>query len=255
MRWHTLIKIIGFFFFLFSIHACGIWKKNPYSSDKNNKMLVNIRENIKKNAFNEPYLKAKIKVNYSSVERNIQLSGQIRMIKDSVIYISLTKFGFPVAKLRITPQQVEFYENINKTYFQGDLKNLSSMIGLDLEFDQFQNLITGDPLVYPDEKNWNITDVNENKITIEPVRKHHITKMILLPSLKTFETLMEYEGEKALLEYPEYLQENNIWFPKKIEIKNPAHQVEIRFNKLQTKEKPVIKFHIPESYTKMEVGK
>ncbi len=218
-------------------------------------MLVNIRENIKKNAFHAPYLKSKIKVNYTSPERNIQLSGQIRMIKDSVIYISLTKFGFPVAKLHITPERVEFYENINKTYFRGDLKSLSSLIGLDLEFDQLQNLITGDPLVYPDKKNWNITDVKENKITIEPVKRGYILKMILLPSSKTSETVMEFEGEEIVLKYPEYSQENNKWFPQKIEIENPEHQIEIRLNKPQTKEKPVIKFHIPENYQRMQVGK
>ena len=44
------------------------------------------------------------------------------MIKDTAIWISINKLGFPLGKLFITPERASFYEVIGKSYFDGDFR-------------------------------------------------------------------------------------------------------------------------------------
>ncbi len=236
----------------FLLQSCGIFKKTPSNPVKTH-ALADIRKNIKLHAFPAPYLKTKIKIRLETPERNIKLSGQIRMIKDSAIYISIHKMGFPVAKAIITPEEAGYYENITKTYYRGNIKDLSRILGIALSYEQFENLITGDPLVFPDEDNWNITGVENGQITLEPTRQDNIVFMILNAFYKTQKAQLQYQNEEGTLEYPSYYKDKNLTFPQKIIIDSGENHVEIEMNPPQTDKRPDIRFKWPGHYKRVDI--
>jgi len=106
---------------------------------------------IKKNtkvSFDRSTVKASLSIKYKGKAELPSLNGSMRMIKDSVIWISLSKLGFPVAKLMITQSEVKFYEKFSKTYFDGNYKIISDLLGADFNFEMVQNVFLGEPLFH-----------------------------------------------------------------------------------------------------------
>ena len=62
----------------------------------------------------------------------------MRMEKDQKILIMSTPIS--VVKALITPEKVSFYNKLDNTYFEGDFKYLSDLLGTDLDFEKVQNL-------------------------------------------------------------------------------------------------------------------
>ena len=85
-------------------------------------------------------------------------SRNIRKIeKDKKIWLSASVFGFPVAKGVITPDKVQYYVKINKTYFDGDFSEIQKIFGVPLDFTMLQNLLLGDRLFEMKAKKRNLT--------------------------------------------------------------------------------------------------
>src|SRR5690625_3983346 len=68
-------------------------------------------------------------------EESISLS--LRMEKDKVIWVSAKFAGLiPMAKLMVTPDRVQFYEKVNRQYFDGDFSLLSKWLGTEIDFQK-----------------------------------------------------------------------------------------------------------------------
>lgn len=112
---------------------------------------------VKKNeqaAFTRESIKATLAIKFKGREEVPNINAALRMVKDSVIWINFTKLGFPVAKLMITRDEVQFYEKVTKTSFQGDFKLISSWMGTEFDFDKVQNLFLGEPLLNLKGERW-----------------------------------------------------------------------------------------------------
>ncbi|GEM_PF-5603109 len=67
--------------------------------------------------------------------------------KDSVIVAVAKKFGFVIAKARITPDSVTILDPVNKTYSTYPLAQITHTIGLPPRFDLIQDIIWGNPIL------------------------------------------------------------------------------------------------------------
>lgn len=75
----------------------------------------------------------------------------LRMVEDSIIWGSLQKFGFEFARIRITPERFQMLNRIERSFVDEDISKVSELIGINLEFGQFWNLLRGVPLYSPAE--------------------------------------------------------------------------------------------------------
>lgn len=82
---------------------------------------------------------AKIDVEYDGMSYN----GTLRMVKDSVIWISMGKFGFEGARVMLTKDSVFFLNKINREYFSGNYNFLYGILGLKVNYDIVQSLLLG----------------------------------------------------------------------------------------------------------------
>lgn len=72
------------------------------------------------------YLNTRTKIQYRDEDRNVSTSANIRIKKDSIIWMSLTPlFGIEVARALVTQDSLVLMNRLNKEYMVYDFKNLS----------------------------------------------------------------------------------------------------------------------------------
>lgn len=102
-----------------------------------------IVELMKKNQFRFITLSLKFNAEVQTGEENNSFSGNIYIVKDSTIWISVQKLGLEAFRLLITPDSVKMLDRINKVYIAGDYFVLSQMLKSNFDFDILQALFTG----------------------------------------------------------------------------------------------------------------
>lgn len=96
---------------------------------------------------------AKINADYiDGSENSYNVTANIRMYKDSVIWISVnTIFGIEALRVLITKQSVKILDKQNKTYTEKSLSYLQNVTTLPLDLAILQNLIIGNPIFFSDQ--------------------------------------------------------------------------------------------------------
>lgn len=105
-------------------------------------------DQMKQNEVDFQFFNARTTVSYSGDARNrIELKGQIRIQKDSMIWISLSPMlNIEAARFVITPDSIKFFNRIDKTYFVGDYAFIHSNFSSTINFDMLQSLLLGNDL-------------------------------------------------------------------------------------------------------------
>ena len=126
-----------YFFVLLLLTACG--KKSVVtSSDPIGDELA-----IEEADFN--YLTSSSKIRYSNEEQNVSATANIRIKKDSIIWISVTPgFGIEAARGLITRDSVTFINRLDKEYSSYSFEELSNKFNFNMSYDLLQSVLVGD---------------------------------------------------------------------------------------------------------------
>lgn len=101
-------------------------------------------EQLSKNELHFDWFMAKFKTDYRHGKKTTEFKGQIRIRKDSVIWVSFSPMlGIEAARLIITNDSVKFMDRINKIYFKGDYKFVNNYLNTNVDFDILQALVIG----------------------------------------------------------------------------------------------------------------
>jgi hypothetical protein len=214
---------------------------------------------VKKNkevTFAPTSLKASMSVRYKSDNESTSLNASLRMIKDSIIWLSFSKLGFPLAKLKITPYEVQFYEKIGKSYFKGDFDLISEWMDAEFDFEKIQNLILGNPIIKL-EKNKHVANVYDNKYQLLPKKRNTIFDIKYLIDPVTFKILEEElnhleKKQNIRVFYGNFDRINEYLLPKEFRLLvkgvNQTTQVEANYKNVQLDVPLKFPFTIPEGY-------
>lgn len=112
-----------------------------------------------KSDFSTLYIKASAK--YKHEDDSQSVTAEIKIKKDEKILVSIRVLGITMAKALITPTQVQYYEKLNGTYFEGDYQALSQWLGTDLDFNKIQNMLIGQPVDDLSKGNYSFTETDK----------------------------------------------------------------------------------------------
>jgi hypothetical protein len=170
------------------------------------KLSLNVEE------INFDYLMARSKFSFKSRSQNIDNANvNLRIKKDSLIWLSVTGSGFEVARGIITPDSIVFLDKFHKEYFVYDYRQLSRQFNFELSFPLIQSLILGNlPLPRnPDQRIRRVSDFlllrqEEGRIVIdnyigEKNRKLKRLQAVEQPSRNSL--TLDYEDFKELSTY------------------------------------------------------
>ena len=135
-----------------------------------------IKENTKKAATFKT-LSARVKIDIYQGEKSNGYTVNMRMEKDEKILLMSTPIS--VVKALITPEKVSFYNKLDNTYFEGDFKYLSDLLGTDLDFQKVQNLLLGEALFSLKDNAFEAT-VNEKEYVVAPKEQKALFELFYL---------------------------------------------------------------------------
>lgn len=252
---HNFLYILSLFVLLSSCKT----HKNPQST-----RMLSAKKVIKSHynaAFAKETIKAKIKTRYSDGNTTQSLTLNLRIKKDEVIWMSGTVFGITVAKVKITPTSVQYYEKIKHTYFDGDFSLISDKLGTNLNFQQLQNLLIGEAVYnLKDKKYASQLDLQAHRLAPKTQSDlFTIFYWINAGHYKLDKQQIEAENKVLTVAYPEYQEIDNVFFPKSIHIKaqqpNNTTVLDMNLSSVSFDKKLSFPFSIPKGYTKLSINK
>jgi len=252
-------KIIAFLLVLVVFTSCKTAKIASSSTASKDMKVEQIVKGHNDNFKDFSRLNIKASIRYEDDKNKQNVSADIRIKKDEIIWINIKVFGLPVAKALITPTKVSYYEVINGTYFDGDFTLISNWLGTDLDFQKVQNLLLGKAL----------EDINKDKFVMEIVNNMYsliektpkdIQKSYTFESgtflLKNELIYQKSENRTLDIKYVSHVPFENMIFPKEISIKakqNNQVSIDIDYNKFELNQEAPFPFSIPEGYEKVEI--
>jgi hypothetical protein len=220
--------------------------------------LVNLHKNTEPRFTT---LASRVNVNYDDGSRAQSITVSLRMQKDETIWVSASILGISIARLLITPENVSYYETINRTYFDGDFSLLSSWLGVDVDFQMVQNILMGQA-VLPISSDLYDASVFGSNYRLTPKTQHHLFKHIFLVNpgnnrMASQQIVQEGEQRVLAVDYTSYQNVGLFLFPKEIRLhaieQNDQTRVILDFRTVDVNPVVTFPFRIPGGYDQIRL--
>jgi len=135
-----------------------------------------IIDSVRKHPFQFEWLSTKAKVSVNNAGDQTDFTANIRMRKDSAIWISISPaLGVEVARMLMTVDSIHYIDRLNKDRFTKSYSFFKTYTSLPVDFFAVQNLITGNPLFLKDNY-----EVSKHDSVIVLTSHHSITSDSLI---------------------------------------------------------------------------
>lgn len=130
-------------------------------------------ENLKQNELKYNFFSARFSAGFRQNKIRNSFSGQIRIHKDSLIWISISPaLGIEMARVLISNDSVKYMNRIDNTYFISDFNYINSLINSTLDFDMLQAFLTGNDFSFYENSSFKASiDNREYKLVTTERRK------------------------------------------------------------------------------------
>jgi len=249
-----------FFVLLIIISFTSCKSKKHTLNNKENMLLTKVLNSYNNNSFKNKTVKASLKIKYKGEKKIPQLNASLRVEKDKVIWISLSKF-ISVGKLKITPNKVQFYNNLDNTYFDGDFTLLSNVLGVDVDFKQIQNILLGEAIYNLNTTDFNINDDGNDFVFTPKENDERFNIFFWLNRLnfKAYKQEIRQNNDEKLLsvQFTEFETIQNHNFPKHLYIlakdKSKTNTIDIDYKSVKFDLDLKFPFSIPQGYTEIKL--
>jgi hypothetical protein len=215
------------------------------------------KESVEDLAFT--YLKAKSRVAWKSGNNTDNYSVDIRVKKDSIIWVNISQAGLTGATGLFSQDRVQFYQKISGEYYNLTYDSLTTLMGFRIDYRMLQSLIVGNQ---PFKKNNSrVIRENENIIIKQDSGRIKIDNMVG-PNRKLKKLLVRDEpsSNKLTMDFEEFTNLNQVIFPfssqitldvKNKEDKRVTTVIQIKYSKVELLETPLeFPFRLPAKFLK-----
>jgi len=173
-----------FFVFFLSFFFFTSCKQNQKIALSRKKCVLDFKNartltaNLKSNEFCFDKFSAKMSVEtvIDSVFNSFTIT--LRMKKDSVIWMSISKLGIEGARVLITKDSVKFFNRISNNYFKGDFTYTSKIFNTSLDFEMLQSLLMGNSVAFYNEDEKIKAGVDNCQYTLGTIRKYKLRRVM-----------------------------------------------------------------------------
>jgi len=117
-------------------------------------------------------LSARFSADYKNGSQKYSFSGQIRVQKDTLIWLSLSVMGLEGMRLMISQDSIMYINRLNDTYLIGDWYDLNKFLNTNIDYNILQSFLIGNDIsFYEDGKFRASIDKNEYKLTVSTRQK------------------------------------------------------------------------------------
>ena len=246
---------------LIVVTSCKTNKKISDATTITNISTKKIINNHYNNDFHQETIFAKLSAKYSSRKTSATVSIKLRLEKDKIIWMSATKLGIPLAKVKITPNRVIYYEKIKRTYFDGDFSLLSKWLGTELDFEKVQNILLGQAVLNLKKGRYNSV-ITDQTYQLSSKKNNDLFGILFFLNPTNFklnkQEIHSLEKQQSLsVSYPKYREIKGEQFPRNINIraKNSKNLtiINIEYRSVEFNRKLTFPFSIPNGYKEINL--
>lgn len=251
LRWFCYFGI------LVLLGACTTTKDLTSSAKLKKRSAKFLLKKIEKNKIDYQWFAAKGKIKLKDKDNNITFASHVRIRKDSLIWIVAKKMNIEGGRIQITPQKIEILDRQNKQYISKPFAALKTDFNLDLSFQDLQELLIGNPVLYQElefeAKVSSQEHILDYKTKKEQLRIGFYDKSFLLSSF-----MLEQDRRFLEVEYSDYnttADNQQIAYTKSLEIdaeQTGTVELKISFTKVELNVPQRTPFQVPNSYEKVE---
>tara|TARA_B110000495_G_C22812094_1_gene474085 strand:- start:28 stop:780 length:753 start_codon:yes stop_codon:yes gene_type:complete len=235
---------------VFCFFSCNLIKKNTIeescvSNPVNSKELI---EKVNSENISPEWISLNAKIEIDQKDNNTQVSAQIRVKKDSVIWISVkAPLGIEIFRTMITPDSIYYMSRMNKTYLIKPISHLKEVIKTDISYDQLQDILFASPQITKKKLEFSSTPFYYLK---SENNNYIITMFYRIIQME----LKESENKSLTINFNNYktfTEIDNHFFPSQLLVKvlsNEVFDAEINYTKIKFNKTASISFKIPKSY-------
>lgn len=161
------------------------------------------------------YLTAKSKFSFKSKSQNIDNANvNLRIQKDSIIWLSITGVGLEVARAIITPDSIALLDKIHREYYRFSYEQLSKQFDFELSYPLIQSLIIGN-LPIPRAPNQRIRREKDLLLLRQEANRILVNNYIgeKTRKLKRLQATESKTKNSLTLDYEDFQELNSFLFP------------------------------------------
>jgi hypothetical protein len=211
-------------------------------------------------SFDKKTIDAKLKGKFDNGKTKQSFNLSMRIVKDEVIWLK-GSWIITVFKAKITPTSVRYYSPVFKNYYEGDFSSLEKLLGVEINFEQLQNLFLGQSLQDVKKEKQTVV-IKENSYVLSPKRQALLFDIFFAvnPShYKLDRQSIVNSSKKQRLDvlYSNYQTIDNEIFPSKIKIKAKQKtsftNLDLTFKSVKFNTAVNTSFKIPSNYKRIKL--
>ena len=127
--------------------SCGTSKKIDTEPLRDSKMKAKqIFKTHQKQKADFTTLKARLKLQLIEGYKSQTHTLTLRMERGKTIWVNAF---LNMVRLKITPEKIQMYNKLDRTFFDGDYEIINDFLGIELNFSNLENALLGDALLTP----------------------------------------------------------------------------------------------------------
>lgn len=217
---HILIVVL--------IFSCGTVKKKGILPVLDSKMKAKqIIKTHQRQKADFSTLQARLKLELTEDNKSQTHTLNLRMERGKTIWANAF---LNMVRLKITPEKVQMYNKLDRTFFNGDYEIINDFLGIELNFSNLENALLGDALFNP-KTNALKSEPNQTSYVLTPKNANELLQVLYYINPSSFKldgqsVDQPLENRSLDVNYQSFQAIDAQLFPKSITIKVIENQKE-----------------------------
>ncbi len=156
-------RFFGFVFLIIGLGLSACKTTRIDGGQPKKKSLKFLIGQLEKQQRSAEWFNGKAKLKFTEKGKTQSANAIIRMKKDSIIWVSISKVGYEAARMLITPDSVHLLIRPDKEYYPRSFDYFTREFNIDTDFKTLQNLILG-----------NVPYLDRNKLKAKSNDQFHV---------------------------------------------------------------------------------
>jgi len=245
-------RALFFGMILLIINGCGVLRPKPTSTIS----VSNSKELLKQTQRTQPTwetldLRGSLTARQGDISQRITTT--VRISANELIWLNAAVI-VPLGRAKIDQTGVAFYEQIGKTFFEGDFSAIEKTLGLALDYTQIENSLQGVPVIATTARKARFASIKDGYVLKSRQGNLRLSNTYNQQFLMT-KQLLTLGKQRLVIHYDDYQQISGQWIPMQISYEGQAKgetvQLEFAFRKAEINSEIRTPFSIPKSFTRL----
>ena len=245
-------RALFFGMILLIINGCGVLRPKPTSTIS----VSNSKELLKQTQRTQPTwetldLRGSLTARQGDISQRITTT--VRISANELIWLNAAVI-VPLGRAKIDQSGVAFYEQIGKTFFEGDFSVIEKTLGLALDYTQIENSLLGVPVIATTARKARFASIKDGYVLKSRQGNLRLSNTYNQQFLMT-KQLLTLGKQRLVIHYDDYQQISGQWIPMQVSYEGQAKgetvQLEFAFRKAEINSEIRTPFSIPKSYTRL----